>query len=224
MRAQRKIRPEPLSLGGLIREVGRSRTWNPSRLAVEPSLPARVEKGAWRGARLPAVPAGGLPPRGCRLLATPGTRTRAGDLGSRPERRRCRHPRRARGRLGETVGQTPEAWYPRLSHAVCAASPAGLCSPPSHPLPPPPSTLPRLTWRRDAGRRGWGIRGGCGACSGARSRAAATAAALSAAARPCIRLLNREAPPTDPAHRRFRFLFLASLLGHFWSSAALGFA
>lgn len=104
-RAERGIRPEPLSLGGLICEVGRSRTWNPSRLAVEPSLPARVEKGAWRGARLAAVPADGSPPSGCRLLATPGIGTRAGDLGSGPEKRRRRHPARAGARLGEPVGR-----------------------------------------------------------------------------------------------------------------------
>lgn len=61
--------------------------WNLSRLAVEPCLPVRVEKGAWRGARLPAVPDGGLPPSGCRLLATPGTGTRTDDLGSGPEGR-----------------------------------------------------------------------------------------------------------------------------------------
>jgi hypothetical protein len=67
----------------------------------------------------------------------------------------------------------------------------------SHPLPPAPSQLPWLTWRQDAGSRGWGLRGGCRACSGAGSRAAATAAVLSAAARPCIRLLNQ----AGPAHR-----------------------
>lgn len=114
-RAERGIRPEPRSLRGLICEIGHSRTWNPSRLVVEPILPARVEKGAWRGARLRAVPASGSPPSGCRLLAMPGTGTLVGDLGSGPKRRRCRHPTHAGGRLG---GRAPEAWHPRPHRAV----------------------------------------------------------------------------------------------------------
>lgn len=167
-RAERRIRPEALSLGGLICEVGRSRTWNPSRLAVEPGLPARVEKGAWRGARLPAVPAGGSPPSGCRLLATPGTGTRAGDLGSGPKRRRCRHPARAGVRLDEPVGRAgtrdeASTTPPRsLRGQSCGALFPFLPSPPASSSAAAPAHLaagrgaPRL---RDPGRLSRMLRG-----------------------------------------------------------------
>lgn len=160
-RAELRIRPEALSLGGLICEVGRSRTWNPSRLAVEPGLPARVEKGAWRGARLPAVPAGGSPPSGCRLLATPGTGTPGGRSGLRAEEAALPAPRARGGPPGRAGGAggrqrrgihypTTQSTRPVLRGSV--------------PLPPIPA---RLLLRRCPGSPGGGTRGAAAEGSGA---------------------------------------------------------
>lgn len=160
-------------------------------------------------------------PGACRLRRSPARRPAAaacwprrslalgpGGLGKGRRKTALLGSQRAGGAARVRLAGGPGAWW--LRPTARPPGPAGSRGP-SLPFPSPSRRLRArclLTWRRGAGRRGRGGRGlrGCShACSGARSRAAATAAALFAGARPCASLLNglgawlHGSPPRGPA-------------------------